>query len=276
MPDTHPMNAEFEHPLVVRDLVARYGDLTILDGVSMTVRAGEIRVILGGSGSGKSTLLKHVIGLIRPAAGSVELLGVDLAQADEPEIEAVMGNVGMMFQAGALLNSLTLEENIALPLRERTNLPDSVISDIVAMKLAMLGLGHAALLSPRELSGGMLKRAAIARAMVLDPAVLFCDEPSAGLDPVTAADLDALLKGLRDRFGMAVVVVTHELASIESIADCVTMLGRGKVLADGPFEEVRRMEHPIVRAFFDRKGDDAAEQPQTVLSAMNTGVRGSP
>lgn len=250
------MGSTYENPVVVRELVARYGSRTILDGVNMTVRPGEIRVILGGSGSGKSTLLKHVIGLLRPASGVVELLGTDLARADEPEIEAVMGRVGMMFQAGALLNSMSLHDNVALPLHERTQLPRSIIDDIVRMKLAMLDLTHASRLSPKELSGGMLKRAAIARAMALDPEVLFFDEPSAGLDPITAAGLDTLLKAIRDRFGMAMVVVTHELESIKTIADAVTMLGRGKVIADGPLKEIMASDLPAVRAFFDRIGSD--------------------
>ncbi len=265
------MSTDYEYPVVVSDLIASYGTRTILDGVSTKVAKGEIRVILGGSGSGKSTLLKHIIGLLRPAGGRVELLGCNLAEADEPELEAVMGRIGMMFQAGALLNSMSLHDNVALPLRERTQLPPEIIDDVVRMKLAMFDLSHAAGLSPKELSGGMLKRAAIARALVMDPEILFFDEPSAGLDPITAAGLDQLLLAIRDQFGMAMVIVTHELESIKTIADCVTMLGRGKVLEDGPLEQVMASEHPHVRAFFDRVGAGGIAVGEDVYDALGGG-----
>ncbi|MCB9654229.1 MAG: ATP-binding cassette domain-containing protein [Deltaproteobacteria bacterium] len=238
--------------LRVSGLTAKYGDRTILDRVDLTVSAGEVRVILGGSGSGKSTLLRNIIGLVKPAAGVVELLGVDLRAADEPQREAVMGRIGVLFQGGALLNSLTVSDNVALPIREKLALPESVVREMVAMKLALVDLGHAGHLFPPELSGGMKKRAALARAMALDPEILFCDEPSAGLDPVTSAALDALLLSLKARFGMSLVVVTHELASIDTIADKVTMLGRGQLIADGSLAEVKASDHPAVRAFFDR------------------------
>jgi len=243
----------------VRDLVARYGEREVLKGINLDIPKGEVRVILGGSGCGKSTLLKHLIGLYRPYAGTVRLLGTDLGAADEPEREKVMERIGMLFQGGALLNSLSLTDNVALPLRQRTQLPEPVILETVRMKLALVGLGHAAEFKPLQLSGGMKKRAALARAMALDPEVLFCDEPSAGLDPITSAELDQLLLGLRDRFGMALVVVTHELASIEAIADRVTMLDQGKVIAEGPLREVKQSDHPMVRAFFGREGERAAK-----------------
>ena len=239
----------------VEGLVARYGNRTVLDGVDMRVRPGEVRVILGGSGSGKSTLVKHAVGLLRPHAGTVRLLGVDLAEADEPERDRLLGRIGMLFQGGALLNSLNVFDNVALPLRERTALSSPVIVEIVRMKLALVGLEGTEHLSPTELSGGMRKRVAIARAMALDPEVLFCDEPSAGLDPITAAALDRTLLSLRDRFGMSVVVVTHELASVEAIADQVTMIHHGRVLEDGTLAEVRRSHHPRVWAFFHRQSD---------------------
>ena len=255
-----------------RGLVARYGDREVLRGVDLRVAPGEVRVILGGSGCGKSTLLKHVIGLMRPADGEVRLLRHDLYSLDEPEREAVMGRVGMLFQSGALLNSLTVHENVALPLRERTRLPSSIIDDVARMKLALVGMSHAGGRTPPELSGGMKKRAALARAMALDPEVLFCDEPSAGLDPVMAADLDRLILSLRDRFGMAVVVVTHELASIHGIADRVTMLSQGRVIADGPLNEVSKMGHPEVRAFFDRQAHALEGGRVSVLGALEQGA----
>lgn len=259
-------------PLEIRQLVARYGEREILSGVDVNVRAGTVHVILGGSGSGKSTLLKHAVGLLQPSAGAVRLLGTDLAAADEPQYEALMGRVGMLFQGGALLNSYTVHENVALPLHEKTTLSPSVIDDVVRMKLAMVGLGHAAELAPRELSGGMRKRAALARAMALDPDILFCDEPSAGLDPVSAAELDELIVGLRDRFGTTIVVVTHELASIHAIADHVTMLARGVVVADGPLSEVARSQVPEVRAFFERRPDGVRAARSSVMSVLAGGT----
>jgi len=257
------------HTLEVKGLVAKYGDRTVLDGVDMTVDKGEVHVILGGSGCGKSTLLKHVIGLMQPAAGSIELLGHDLTQIDERERNAVLSRIGMLFQGGALLNSLTVGENVALPIRERTQLPEDVVNEMVEMKLALVQMSHASKLTPPELSGGMKKRAALARAMATDPEILFCDEPSAGLDPITASSLDELLLNLKTRFGMSVVVVTHELASIQTIADRVTMLEKGKVVAQGPLAEVQAMDHPMVRAFFDRKSDNKNDtKNRSVLEAL--------
>jgi phospholipid/cholesterol/gamma-HCH transport system ATP-binding protein len=263
-----------EKPTVeVHELVARYEDREVLRGVNLTVAPGEVHVIVGGSGCGKSTLLKHIVGLNRAASGSIRLLGVDQATADEPEWEAVLLKVGMLFQGGALINSLTIFENVALPLVERApDVPQDVVAEMVQMKLALVGLTHAMALTPPQLSGGMKKRAALARAMALDPEVLFCDEPSAGLDPVTAADLDRLILGLRDRFGMSVVVVTHELASIRTIADTVSMLASGRVVAQGSLAEVQASPIPEIRAFFDRVGREGVEGKSSVLSVLGNGV----
>jgi phospholipid/cholesterol/gamma-HCH transport system ATP-binding protein len=235
-----------------RGLVAKFGDVTVLRGVDFAAYPGEIKCILGGSGGGKTTLLKHCLGLLTPAGGEVRLLDEDLTKLRGPEREKFFTRIGMLFQYGALLGSLTIRDNVALPLREHTDLSEDVIEEIVRLKLELVELSHAEYRLPSELSGGMRKRAALARAMVLDPEVLFCDEPGAGLDPLTSAEIDELLMRLRDRFGMAVVVVTHELMSIERIADSVVMLVKGEVVADGPLDEVKQVDHPEIHAFFGR------------------------
>lgn len=256
-------------PLVVEGLSAGYGAQSILNDISFVVEPGEIRVILGGSGAGKSTLLKHIIGLLAPTAGHVHLLGCDLAHAEDDARDAVLRRVGMLFQSGALLNAMTVRDNVALPLRQSTRLSDRLVHDVAMMKLALVGLEAAADKMPPELSGGMKKRAALARAMVLDPEILFCDEPSAGLDPVTAAGIDALILKLRDQFGMAVVVVTHELASIETIADTALMLEGGRVVADGPLKTVMAATTPAIRGFFDRQAQDPTKTRPSMLEVLN-------
>lgn len=258
-----------EGSVEVRGLVARYGSKTILQDVDCSVRAGEIHVILGGSGSGKSTLLKHMIGLYQPAGGEVRLLGEDLGAAGERERELLLSRIGVLFQGGALLESLDVAGNVALPLTMRHRLPADVVQELVAIKLELVGLGGKGGLYPRELSGGMRKRAALARAIAGDPEVLFCDEPGAGLDPISAAALDALLLGLRDRFGMAIVVITHELTSIRAIADRVTMLDRGHVCAQGTLAQVQASDHPFPRAFFGR-----AEQVGDRLPSLRSWLGG--
>jgi phospholipid/cholesterol/gamma-HCH transport system ATP-binding protein len=222
-PDT-PGTQHDRTVMSVRGLIAKYGEHTVLQGVDLEVRRGEIRVILGGSGGGKSTLLKNCIGLVHPAGGEVRILGEDLTALEGQARASLLNRVGVLFQNGALLGSLTIRENVALPIREHTDLEPDVIEELVRLKLAQVELSHAEFLLPSELSGGMRKRAALARAMALDPEILFCDEPSAGLDPLTSAELDELLMRMRDRFGMAIVVVTHELHSIETIADTAIML----------------------------------------------------
>jgi phospholipid/cholesterol/gamma-HCH transport system ATP-binding protein len=259
--------------LVVRGLVARYGERTILDGVDLEVRRGEVRVVLGGSGSGKSTLLKHCIGLLSPSQGDVRLLGQPLHDLEGAERVAVLQRIGVLFQSGALLGSLSVRENVALPLHEHSELPEDVIGELVSLKLEIVELSHAAHLLPSELSGGMRKRAALARAMVLDPDVLFCDEPSAGLDPLTSAELDELLLRMRDRFGTTIVVVTHELMSIERIADRVLMLSGGKAIADGTLEEVKSSDHPEIQAFFRRTAAGEVRGSATALAALRLASR---
>jgi len=244
----------------VENLVARYGNRTILDGVSCSARRGEITVVLGSSGCGKTTLLRHIVGLLTPASGRVLIDGRDFHRASEEEQEAILRNVGMSFQSSALFNSMTLEENIALPITEHLHADHETARTLARMKLALVGLERAAQMLPSEISGGMKKRAAVARALALDPALLLFDELSAGLDPVTARELDELVLRLKEQFGIAIMVVTHELSSIQMIADHAIMLHAGKVLADGTLEEVRSMDHPQVRAFFDRRPRPIAVQ----------------
>jgi phospholipid/cholesterol/gamma-HCH transport system ATP-binding protein len=239
--------------LEVRDLVAGYGDKTILDGVSLTVDEGEIVVVLGGSGSGKSTLLRCVVGLLAPISGTVTIDGHDVHEAAPKERDEILRGVGMAFQSAALLNSLTCADNVALPIEEHWRLDHETARMVARMRLASVGLADAADALPSELSGGMRKRAGLARALALDPKLLLFDEPSAGLDPITARELDDLILTLRDRQHMSIVVVTHELGSINAIADRAVMLSHGKVLASGPLDEVRMNPAPEVQAFFRRE-----------------------
>jgi phospholipid/cholesterol/gamma-HCH transport system ATP-binding protein len=242
----------------VRGLTAAYGDEVILRDISFTVKRGEVFVILGGSGSGKSTLLKHLIGLYRLAAGEVLIDGGDLARADGAERQRILRRFGVAYQSGALFGSMTLSENVSLPIEEFTRLPFTAREVISWMKLKLVGLEGFGDHLPAEVSGGMKKRAAIARAMALDPAVLFLDEPSAGLDPVTSAELDALILSLREGLGMTFVIVTHELASIYAVADRVIMLDKHKqgIIAEGRPQDLRdHSENPYVRKFFRREAE---------------------
>ncbi len=240
--------------LRVDGLRAGYGSRLILDGVSLAVAAGEIRIILGASGCGKSTLLKNVVGLERPKGGSIEILGRAVDWSDGRPSGDFMRRIGVLFQGGALLSSLTVGENVALPLRvHNPGLPGEVVEDLVRMKLDEVKLGHAYGKLPGELSGGMRKRAGLARAIVTDPELLFCDEPSAGLDPVTSRGLDDLLLELRERLGITMVVVTHELDSIRALCDRMTFLSRGKVSFDGTLPEAESGGPQEVRDFLARR-----------------------
>jgi phospholipid/cholesterol/gamma-HCH transport system ATP-binding protein len=234
------------------NLVVKYGEKTVLEDITVRFAESEIRVILGTSGCGKTTLLKSIIGLLRPYRGAVRLFGKDLKEPDTPEAEQLLKKVGVLFQNGALLGSLTVGDNLRLPLEMHTNLSRDVIDEIVRMKLSQVELPHAAPLYPGELSGGMRKRAALARALALDPPLLFCDEPSAGLDPVTSAGLDDLLLKLRTALGITIIVVTHELMSIQKIADNIIFLHGGHLLFDGKLADAMRLGEGPIFDFFSR------------------------
>lgn len=250
-----------ENSIEVTDLVTHYGDRVILKGISFAIPRGKTTVILGGSGCGKSTLLKHLIGLLKPTSGHIRINGNDTTVMSETEFNEVRKKMGILFQGAALLNSMTLADNVALPLREHTKLEEPTIQIMVRMKLDLVGLSGFEHFYPSQLSGGMKKRAGIARAIALDPELLFFDEPSAGLDPVTAAGLDELIIKLRNVFKMTIVVVTHELPSIFAIADYVIMLDLGEVLFAGPLDGLRASDHPRIRMFLERKPEEETYSP---------------
>lgn len=245
--------ADAEALIDVRGLEAWYGKRRILADVDFRVEPGEIRVIMGGSGSGKSTLLRHVLGLHRPSAGTIRVLGVDIAHADAAQMLEIRRKIGVSFQGGALLTSLSVGDNVALPLRELTTLDENTIRIMSRIKLEVVNLGGFQDLMPSQLSGGMVKRAALARAIVMDPKLLFFDEPSAGLDPVVSAELDELILRLRDALRMTIVVVTHELESAFKIADTITVLDQGRVLMTGTVDEVRNADNERIQDLLNRR-----------------------
>jgi phospholipid/cholesterol/gamma-HCH transport system ATP-binding protein len=239
----------------VRNLVTHYGEKLILNDVSLEVPKGEIYVILGGSGCGKTTLLKHMAGLLRPTAGHIYYSGTDITTMDEDQLSEIQRNIGIAFQSGALFNSLTVGENVALPMREYTDMKEDLIEAMVLLKLSLVGLSVAKDLLPAQLSGGMKKRAGLARALALDPPIVYFDEPSAGLDPIMASGLDDLILDLKKLLGITFIIVTHELESIKKIADHILMLDDGKAVFKGTVEEAQSSDIERVRQFFERKAD---------------------
>jgi phospholipid/cholesterol/gamma-HCH transport system ATP-binding protein len=237
----------------VRDLDAYYGRRKILHGINLTVRQGDIVVIMGGSGSGKSTLLRHLVGLERPARGTVRLLGGDINEMPAMELVKLRRKIGVAFQGGALFSSLNVAENIKLPLREHTDVNEKTMDIVARMKLEVVNLSGFGDLMPAELSGGMLKRAAVARAIVMDPSLLFFDEPSAGLDPVISSALDDLILQLRAAMDMTIVVVTHEVPSAFKIADRIIILDQGCILADDSTDGIRESSDPRIQDFLNRR-----------------------
>jgi len=243
-------------PIVrVVDLVKSFGGRVVLDGVNLEVYPGETLVIMGGSGCGKSTVLRHMVGSLFPDTGHVELLGSDLNDLDEPGLNALRLRFGILFQSGALFNSMTVGDNVALPLREHTDLDAQTIEIMVKIKLELVGLREAEDLMPAEISGGMKKRAGLARAIALDPEILFYDEPSAGLDPVTSAEIDQLMMDLTGKLGVSSVVVTHEMDSAFRIADRMAMLDRGVILKVAPRSEFEAL----------RDGPESGDERQDLI-----------
>lgn len=236
----------------VRNLRVNYGEREILHTISFEIARGETLVILGGSGSGKSTLLRTLVGLEKPSGGEIWIMGKNFAALPDGERDDLLKKMGMSFQGGALFGSMSVGENVALPLREHTPLDDSTIEIMVRLKLDQVGLSGFENYMPAQLSGGMKKRAAIARAMAMDPEVLFFDEPSAGLDPIIAAGIDELILKLKKAFRMTIVVVTHELASAYLIADRMILLDKGVIVANGTTAELQKSQQPRVRQFLDR------------------------
>lgn len=239
----------------VKDLVKVFGERTVLDGVNLKVNKGETFVIMGGSGCGKSTLLRHMIGNLKPTSGRVSLLGQDITDLSGGELDEVRKKIGMSFQSSALFDSMTVGENVSLPLREHTKLEKNVIDIMVTMKLELVGLRGFQDLMPSELSGGMKKRVGLARAIAMDPQVVFYDEPTAGLDPIVAAVIDKLIVDFSKKLSLTSVVVTHDMQSVMRIADRIAMLYEGKVLEVGSPSEIQNSDNEIIQQFITGSHD---------------------
>jgi phospholipid/cholesterol/gamma-HCH transport system ATP-binding protein len=261
-------NAIQEPAVSIRNLHVSYGEREILHGITFDVPAGQTVVILGGSGSGKSTLLRTLVGLEAPTTGEVIVRGKNLRNLSTEEWRDLRQHIGISFQSGALFGSMTVGENVALPLHEHTELDPATIEIMVRLKLNEVGLNGYENYMPAQLSGGMKKRAAVARAMAMDPEILFFDEPSAGLDPIIAAGIDQLLLKLKDAFGITIIVVTHELASAFLIADRMVLLDKGYIVANGRPEELKNSPHPRVRQFLDRVAEPELSQEIDYLQML--------
>ena len=245
----------------VRELSVNYDGHQVLDRVNLDIRSNEIMVLVGGSGSGKTTLLRHIIGLERPDSGAILVRDVDINKCTPQMLNQIRRKIGVEFQESALFNSLSTEENVALPLRELTDVAEPVIEIMVYLTLAAVGLAEAGKLMPYELSGGMKKRAAVARAIVMDPDILVFDEPSAGLDPIVSAELDEVILFLKQAFHMTILVVTHEIPSVFRIADRIAMLYKGSLIAVEDKESFKASTDPRIRQFLDRIPDKVVETP---------------
>jgi phospholipid/cholesterol/gamma-HCH transport system ATP-binding protein len=268
MNQEHPSLGEPKPVISLRDLRVSYGEREILHGIQFDVMAGETLVILGGSGSGKSTLLRTLVGLEKPSSGEIWINGQDIAAISDEELYEIRKRTGMSFQGSALFGSMTVGENVALPLREHTQLEESTIEIMLRLKLEQVGLAGFEYHMPSQLSGGMKKRAAVARALAMDPEILFFDEPSAGLDPIIAAGIDQLILELKKAFRMTIIVVTHELASAFLIADRMVLIDKGNVVAIGTTQEMRASAQPRVRQFLDRVPEPDVEGELDYLQTL--------
>jgi len=257
----------------IRNLRVMYGEREVLHDISFDVKAGETIAILGGSGSGKTTLLRSLIGLEKPVGGEIWIRGHDLCCISQADLAELRKKFGMSFQGGALFGSMTVGENVALPLREHTELDDATIDIVVRLKLEEVGLSGYEDYNPGQLSGGMKKRAAVARALTMDPEILFFDEPSAGLDPIIAAGIDHLILKLKAAFQMTIVVVTHELASAFLIADRMVLIDKGRLVAMGTPAELKACEHPRVRQFLGRVPDPEISADGGYLDRLTANLR---
>jgi phospholipid/cholesterol/gamma-HCH transport system ATP-binding protein len=258
-----------ESPIIkIEDLVTFYGQRKVLDGINLDVMPGETMTILGRSGCGKSTLLRHLIGLSKPSSGKIFMKDQDITSLSEQEMLPIRRKIGMLFQGAALFNSMTVGDNVALSLREHTELEDSTIKIMTRMKLDQVGLAGFEDFMPSQLSGGMKKRAALARAIAMDPDILFCDEPSAGLDPIVAVGIDQLILKLKKAFQMTIVVVTHELESVYLIADRVALLDGGRIIALGTVEELKQSGNEKVQQFFNRIPDPEKIDRESYLNSL--------
>jgi phospholipid/cholesterol/gamma-HCH transport system ATP-binding protein len=252
----------------VENLVSHYGEKEILKGINLAIQPGEIMVIMGGSGSGKTTLMRHLLGLNRPTSGRIRILGKDITRIGRRELYELRRKTGVAFQGGALLGSLSVAENIELPLRVHTRLDEKTIRIMTRMKLEVVNLAGFENLMPSELSGGMVKRAALARAIIMDPSLLFFDEPSAGLDPVVSAELDDLILRLKEAMNVTIVVVTHELESALKIADRITVLGEGRLLMTGTVDEIRNSTDETIQSMLNRRPRVEAVNAEDYLSRL--------
>ena len=256
-----------------RGIVTRFGKQVVHNGLDLQIRRGELVALIGGSGTGKSVLLREIIGLHRPDSGSVNLLGTDVWTASPDMLATVRRRFGMMFQEGALFSSLTVAANIATPLREHFSLPEDLLDELVRLRLALAGLPpDAAGKMPSQLSGGMVKRAAIARAIALEPEVLFLDEPTSGLDPITARAFDQLLAFLNRDLGITVLLVTHDLDSLVGIARRIVVLGQGRVIADGSLAEITAVDDPWIQSYFSSRASLPAPHPTKTENSPHDGA----
>jgi phospholipid/cholesterol/gamma-HCH transport system ATP-binding protein len=273
-PEITRMNEQAtDNVIEVKNLVAHYGEREVLKDINLKIREGEIMVIMGGSGSGKTTLMRNLLGLNKPTSGHIHILGKDVTSISTRELFRLRRNMGVAFQGGALLGSLTVAENIELPLRIHTKLDENTIRIMSRMKLEVVNLAGFEDLMPSELSGGMLKRAALARSTIMDPGLLFFDEPSAGLDPVVSAELDELILRLKGAMNVTIVVVTHELESAFTIADRITVLGSGRVLMTGTVDEIRNSDDETIQGMLNRRPRDEVVNAEEYLARLTADRR---